>query len=220
MNLADALTEFRSKTAPILGVVIAATNENTTLTALTAGSMATDYFDGMAARKGAELARTKTRPEGAVEDPGADKDLVNALAVGLVGRYVRQKRFVSAAVLGLNHLVTQPRDKRMDANRAAIVDHDLDKDKLKAIKINKLKTAGQFGSLLVLMSPAAEQKSVRAKAVAAYSVSTILGLIGEQNVRIDVQRAIAQKKAAGIGGVEPIPLFGYPRVQPDHPPVA
>src|SRR5690606_38510065 len=104
-------------------------------------SMITDALDGIDARKGAALLGTETTPAGAISDPAADKKLTNGLLLGLTGRFIRQRDYLSASVVVSNYVITQLRDKRMARNRQLISDYGLNPDELKAKKINKIKMA-------------------------------------------------------------------------------
>jgi len=188
---AHAYTEFRRCSAPIVGAIVAATDENWLVTIAVAADMATDGLDGRDARKGAKILGIPTSPEGAVEDPKADKALADNLMRGLVSRYLRQKDFGSAAIMGINLGVSHWRDGKMAENRRLIEETGVNSDALKAIPINKLKTATQMAASLAALQ--SSDKRTRRAAVWAFTAGTLIGVIGERQYHTRVQKLIANR---------------------------
>lgn len=187
---AHDLTHFRSDISPYIETVIASTDEDLAVTAFVAGVMATDGGDGYYARKGSALLGIPTSAEGAVEDPEADKRLVNAIMRGLIARWCRQGDFGAAAIMGANLAVSHWRDERMADNRALVTEVGLDSDMLKAISTNKLKTALQMESILVAMSSG--EGRTRRKALQVFTAGTFTGVVGERQYRRNVQKLLKQ----------------------------
>lgn len=184
---AHDLTHLRSDISPYVETVIASTDEDLAVTALVAGIMATDGGDGYYARKGAALLGIPTSAEGAVEDPEADKRLVNAIMRGLIARWCRQGDFRSAAIMSVNLAASHWRDERMAKNRALVTESGLDSGMLKAIPTNKFKTALQMESVLVAMS---SQGRTRRKALQAFTAGTFTGMVGERQYRRNVHKLL------------------------------
>src|SRR5438094_196434 len=85
MSLPDALTVARAASVPFVVLLYAWDfhGHNYWATALFAAAMATDWFDGRIARS-----RGRSSPLGSLLDPAADKILVLAVLVMLVGQRV------------------------------------------------------------------------------------------------------------------------------------
>ena len=96
MNLPDGLTIARALSVPFVVLLYAWSfdGHDYWATALFCVSMATDWFDGRIARS-----RGRTSPLGSLLDPVADKILVLAVLVMLVGRDVVPAWMVAAIVV-------------------------------------------------------------------------------------------------------------------------
>ena len=96
MSLADQLTVARAAAVPFVVLLYAwdFAGHDYWATALFCVSMATDWFDGRIARS-----RGRTSPLGSLLDPVADKILVLAVLVMLVGRDVVPAWMVAAIVV-------------------------------------------------------------------------------------------------------------------------
>ncbi|GEM_PF-5477895 len=188
MDAADALTNFRYHTGPCFDVMIGATDENPVVTAAEAIEVFTEAADGSLARRGAKLLGVPTRPEGAVKDPQADKRFANAIMRGLVVRFIRQKDYTSAAVAASNFVVSQWRDARMAADRQRVQNSRIDPEALKAIKINKTKTALQLTASLAATHY--RDRRVRRGALLLMSLGTAVGVAGEYIYRRKINELI------------------------------
>jgi CDP-diacylglycerol--glycerol-3-phosphate 3-phosphatidyltransferase len=96
MGLADQLTVARALSVPIVVVLYAwdFSGHSYWATAIFAVAMTTDWFDGRVARR-----RGRTSPLGSLLDPVADKVLVLAVLVMLVGEHVVPAWMVAAIVV-------------------------------------------------------------------------------------------------------------------------
>lgn len=189
LERANFLTDFRCRAAPFLGIAIAVTDENLPVTVAVGTTMATDMQDGRDARKGARLLGIPTPPEGAEKDPAADKALVNGITTGLFGRFARQKDFGSMAILGTNIIASQWRDIKMTENRQRVKSNNLDPETLKALPINKLKTALQMSACIIALQ--SKNRRTRHKALRAFTAGTIIGILGERQYRKHIDTALA-----------------------------
>lgn len=205
MARADRLTAFRARSAPILGALLAVTDEGWVTTAAIAGEGYTDWQDGHDARAGAELLGIETTVEGALEDPAADKKLVNSLCLGLAVRFFRQGDYGGTAVLAANYAVTQWRDRRMAEDRLAAQASGVSP---KAIVINKAKTAFQLVGEGMLASPLAKKRFYRSVGLGVFSTGTALGVAGQQifrnRVRNHIRAARTQNAASCPDKVYPV----------------
>ena len=124
MSLPDGLTIARAASVPFV-VLLYAWNfdgHNYWATALFAAAMATDWFDGRIARS-----RGRSSPLGSLLDPAADKILVLAVLVMLVGQRVVPGWMVALIVVR-EFLVTA---LRLAALERGVVLHARDLGKLK-----------------------------------------------------------------------------------------
>lgn len=190
---AHALTEFRRQSAPPVEAM-AAGNGNVLAAVATGAVMTTDAFDGRYARQGAELLGIPTSPEGALEDPRADKAVVDGIMRGLLARYIRQRNYLSALVMGANLAASHWRDGNMAKDRALVEEHGVDSEMLKAISTNKTKAAGQMVAGLAAIG--SDNARVRRGALGAFSAATFTGIIGERQYRNRIHKLIKSKQRA------------------------
>ncbi len=195
MARANALTDFRIESAPVLGAIIAATNESWITTAAFGVEAYTDWQDGNDARKGAKILGIVTTIAGAIKDQKADKDLVNNVLLGLTARFIRQDDYTSSAILGANYAVLRWRDKKMAEDRQLALEHGIDP---KAILINKVKTDFLLGGEAILSSPPAKNRLYRTIGLGVLTAGTALGVAGERifNRRVRRQLLLNQLKQA------------------------
>ncbi len=187
INRAHALTEFRRRSAQPIGS-IAAGDGNVVAAVATGAVMATDGFDGKYAREGAELLDIPTSPEGAIADPEADKALIDGIMRGLLARFIRQRDYFSAAIMGVNLAASHWRDGNMAEHRALVEEHGIAPRMLKAIPTNKVKAAGQMAASLAAIS--SDNKQMRRSALWVFSAATFTGIIGERQYRRRVRKLI------------------------------
>jgi len=185
MRRADRLTKFRSETSPALGAILGGTDEMWETTILFGAEVLSDGLDGMDARAGAKLLGIETTDQGAIDDPAADKVLVNSTLLGLGSRYLRRQDYLGFGVLSLNYAVNKWwRDPRMAENREEALKIGYDP---KAILSNKAKTAILLSGLGILVCPLAKQEQYKKIGLGLVSLGTITGIAGEKVFRRRVQ---------------------------------
>lgn len=177
---ADWLTRFRGEKAKYVGTSIALTRRGWLSTAAAAALMATDYIDGKLARHAQKLMGTdQPLTDGAREDPRTDKLLMRWLWGGVMVRAAREGDAKTFAVMGMVSYATFERNKRMEAHRNTVEEHDLDIG-VAAIKPNKDKTLYQSIGTLGLISPLSNFDVFRDLSLGIIVRGTQLGEVGEQ----------------------------------------
>ncbi|GAC1386592.1 MAG: hypothetical protein NVS1B7_4060 [Candidatus Saccharimonadales bacterium] len=196
LTRANQLTKFRSITSPYLGIATACLNESWMVCAADVAEITTDILDGHEARRGAHLLGTETTAEGATDDPKADKRFINAKLGGLGIRYLRQRDFTAASIVGVNLGISLYRDRKMEQDRSLVKLYNCNPEVLKASKINKSKMAIQTAGVIMLSSPLTREKSLRKRGLAILTVGTVFGLAGEAAYRRTVHRLIKKDLSA------------------------
>lgn len=194
--IGDGLTAFREKAAPFLGMAAAVRDESWLVTAVNAGTQLTDMFDGKAVRAATELRGYKLETGGSEADPRADRKLIHNVLGGLAIRFARNKDPIAALVAGSNLGISLWRNRNMIANREAVKNNGLPKKELDANVANKVKMWGQSAGIDILLSPAAQRRSVRRAGFALLTVGTLSGVAGERIFRRKVNRLIEEKHRA------------------------
>jgi len=191
-RMADIATDVRSHTAPHLRNLIVFSDENKWTAAGLAAVYSTDFVDGRWARKGAHLqGLEEPKGDGHERDPKADKDLLNNVLAGLALRYLRENDLHSAAIVGVNYLVTQWRDRKMEKYRVNAKEGGLDKKDIKAINTNRAKTLAQGIAVTALTGLSSDNRRARRVALATLSVGTGTGIVGMYQYGRRVRRKLA-----------------------------
>lgn len=194
MRRADMWTDLRANTAPLVGALIASTEESWRNVGIETAEYITDFLDGRDAKSGATKLGIPTSVEGKIKDPLADKALTNGIAGGLTMRYIRRGQMHEAVTTGVNMLALAVRDRRQEKHRNRALEANVDPA---AISINRAKTALQGISLTALEIPQIARSSrLRWLALGAFTTSTIMGIYGEKKFGASVEQQIKSKHAA------------------------
>lgn len=205
---ADRITAFRKRYSPVLGAVIGVTKPNWITTIATAKMWEGDHADGRHAKRAQkEMAKItgKIEPlsDGHIEDPKADKVHFWSQLGGIFVRSIINHDIKTAAVTGSVGAATIWRDRKMAETRKIVVDRQLDQEipgtdltvSVAAINANRFKTAGQAISETILVSPLANNETVKNTALAGLLASTALGIYGYNQYRNRVMNTLDQREA-------------------------
>lgn len=163
VSTANFLTDVRDTCAPIAGALLATAPSvesdhrlwRGAITGIASALMLTD-LEGRLVGIAKRLDPTIENPSGSIEDPKADKKLVNYLLGGLAAHQLLIERPAEAAFTAGALIINHFRDRRMNRTRARALERDPTIN-VGAILPNKVKTMLIMGGLAVATTPWSEQ---------------------------------------------------------------